>query len=117
MRRDAFQAIADPTRRAIIGLVAREPMNLNSVAEKFKVSRPAISRHMKILSECGLITISKHGRERYCKARLQSLKEVSQWVEQYRSFWNQKLDALGTFLVRQESKPAKPHSINKLKRK
>jgi DNA-binding transcriptional ArsR family regulator len=99
MRRDVFQAIADPTRRAIIHLVARQSMNLNAVAEQFDISRPAISKHIKILAECGLIVIKEQGRERLCEARLQKLHEVSQWVEQYRAFWNQKLDALGDFLA------------------
>ena len=98
MRRDVFQAIADPTRRAIIHLVSRQSLNLNAVAEQFDVSRPAISKHIKILAECGLIIIKEQGRERVCEARLQKLQEVSHWVEQYRTFWNQKLDALGDFL-------------------
>lgn len=100
MRRDVFQAIADPTRRAIINVIANQSMNLNAVADKFDVSRPAISKHIKILTQCGLITIKQVGRERYCEARLQKLNEVSQWVEQYRVFWNNKLDALEDFLAR-----------------
>lgn len=98
MRRDVFQAIADPTRRAIINMIANQPMNLNAVAEQFDVSRPAISKHIKILTQCGLITINQQGRERYCEAKLQKLNEVSEWVEQYRIFWNKKLDALENFL-------------------
>ncbi len=98
MRRDVFQAIADPTRRAIINMIANQPMNLNTVAEQFNVSRPAISKHIKILTQCGLITINQQGRERYCEAKLQKLNEVSEWVEQYRIFWNKKLDALENFL-------------------
>jgi len=100
MRRDVFQAIADPTRRAIINMIANQPMNLNTVAEQFDVSRPAISKHIKILTQCGLITINQQGRERYCEAKLQKLNEVSEWVEQYRIFWNKKLDALENFLER-----------------
>jgi DNA-binding transcriptional ArsR family regulator len=98
MRRDVFQAIADPTRRAIINIIANQPMNLNTVAEQFDVSRPAISKHIKILTQCGLITINQQGRERYCEAKLQKLNEVSEWVEQYRVLWNNKLDALENFL-------------------
>ena len=75
-RRDVFQAIADPTRREIINLVAYQSLNLNAIAENFEVSRPAISQHIKILTECGLIIIRKQGRERYCEARLQQLSEV-----------------------------------------
>lgn len=98
MRRDVFQAIADPTRRNIIGLIANQPMNLNAVAEKFDISRPAISKHIKILTECGLIIIRQEGRERYCEAKLDKLNEVSAWADQYRKFWNNKLDALDNFL-------------------
>ena len=99
MRRDVFQAIADPTRREILNRIAHRSMNLNAVAESFNISRPAISKHIKILTQCGLITIRQQGRERYCEARLQKLNEVSQWIEQYRVFWNNKLDALENFLV------------------
>lgn len=98
MRRDVFQAIADPTRREIIHLIAHKRLNLNSVAENFDVSRPAISKHIKILTECGLLSIHQEGRERYCEARLQKLNEVSDWVEQYKAFWNTKLDALEDYL-------------------
>jgi DNA-binding transcriptional ArsR family regulator len=97
-RRDVFQAIADPTRREIIDLIARQPLNLNAVADQFSISRPAISRHMKILRECGLITIKRQGRERVCEAKLQQLAEVASFIEQYRVFWNTRLDALDKFL-------------------
>ena len=97
-RRDVFQAIADPTRREIISLVANRSLNLNSIAENFGMSRPAISQHIKILSECGLIVVNQKGRERYCEAQLQQLTEVADWVSQYRAFWNTKLDALEQFL-------------------
>ena len=98
MRRDVFQAIADPTRREIIGLLAKKTMNLNSVAKKFDISRPAISKHIKILTECGLVKIRQDGRERYCEARLQQLNEVTNWVEQYRHYWDKKFDALDQYL-------------------
>jgi DNA-binding transcriptional ArsR family regulator len=103
MRRDVFQAIADPTRRQIIDVIANKSMNLNTVADQFDVSRPAISKHIKILTQCGLITIKQVGRERYCEAKLQKLNEVSQWLEQYRVFWNEKLDALENFLANEEN--------------
>jgi len=105
MRRDVFQAIADPTRRAIINLIAHKSLNLNAVAENFDVSRPAISKHIKILTECGLIVIEQQGRERFCQARLEKLNEVSHWVEQYRQFWNTKLDALEVYLTQLQEKP------------
>ena len=98
MRRDVFQAIADPTRREIIDLVAFQSLNLNSIAEKFDVSRPAISQHIKLLSECGLIVIRKQGRERYCEARLQQLNEVSHWIERYRKLWAGRYEALDDLL-------------------
>lgn len=107
MRRDVFQAIADPTRREIINLIAYQSLNLNSVAEKFDVSRPAISKHIKILTECGLITIKQEGRERFCEAKLDKLHEVSDWVEQYKKFWNEKLDALEIYLNKLQAKDKK----------
>ncbi len=114
MRRDVFQAIADPTRREIINVIAHRSMNLNTVADQFEISRPAISKHIKILAQCGLITIKQVGRERYCEAKLQKLNEVSQWVEQYRAFWNQKLDALEEFLANEENnKTFKPLKTKK----
>lgn len=103
-RRDVFQAIADPTRRAIIGLLAKETMTLNTVAENFDMSQPAISKHMRILKECGLVIIVKQGRERYCTGNLPALREVADWIGQYQAFWNQKLDALGTFLGKKDAK-------------
>jgi DNA-binding transcriptional ArsR family regulator len=98
MRRDVFQAIADPTRRDIIGLIAHQSLNLNAVADNFDISRPAISKHIKILAECGLLNITQRGRDRYCSANFKKLNEVSAWVDQYRRFWSEKLDALGDFL-------------------
>jgi len=103
MRRDVFQAIADPTRREIIGLLSEQSLNLNAVAGHFQVSRPAISKHIKILTECGLIVVSQKGRERFCSAEMQKLKEVDQWLSHYRKFWNRKLDALGEFLERDQA--------------
>lgn len=97
-RRDVFQAIADPTRRAILGVLAVQALTLNAVAAKFEISRPAISKHVKILSECGLIEIKQHGRERYCEAKLDKLSEVQQWIDQYKQFWESKLDALEQYL-------------------
>lgn len=98
MRRDVFQAIADPTRREILSMIAYAPLNVNSVAGHFDVSRTAIYKHMKILMECGLVEIRQQGRERYCEARLEKLNEVSDWVGQYRKFWTAKLDSLENYL-------------------
>src|SRR6185295_17651448 len=113
MRRDVFQAIADPTRREIISMIAHQSLNLNSIADKFHVSRPAISKHIKILTECGLITIKQQGRERHCEAKLQKLNEVADWVEQYRKFWTQKLDALEIYLDDLQNKKTKKHVTKK----
>jgi DNA-binding transcriptional ArsR family regulator len=103
-RRDVFQAIADPTRREIINLIAFNPLNLNSIAENFDVSRPAISQHIKILTECGLIVIKKQGRERYCEASLQQLGEVSNWIEQYRELWQKQFNKLDDLLEEYKAK-------------
>jgi len=97
-RRDVFQAIADPTRRAIIGMIAEQPVNVNTIAEQFDVSRQAISLHLKILAECGLLSMKQQGRERICEAKLEKLKEVNEWMSKYKQFWETKLDALGKFL-------------------
>lgn len=110
MRRDVFQAIADPTRREIINLVAFKPQNLNSIAENFDVSRSAISQHIKILEECGLIMIKQQGRERFCEAKLEKLTEVHEWTEQYRKFWAQKFDSLRKFLE-SETKTSKKKAL------
>lgn len=107
MRRDVFQAIADPTRREIINMLAYKTLNLNSVAEQFNISRPAISKHIKILKECGLVKIKKKGRERYCVAKLDKLSKVSDWVEKYRIFWEEKLDALDKYLTELQAKGEK----------
>jgi DNA-binding transcriptional ArsR family regulator len=98
MRRDVFQAIADPTRRSILGLLALQSLTLNAVAENYKISRPAISKHIKVLTECGLIEIKREGRERYCTARLEQLSEVNEWIAQYKQFWENKLDSLESYL-------------------
>lgn len=99
MRRDVFQAIADPNRRAIISLLAEEKkLNVNGLADRFKISRPAVSKHLRILSECGLIITSQQGREKFCEVRFEKLNEVSDWVEQYRKFWEERFDALEQYL-------------------
>lgn len=98
MRRDVFQAIADPNRRAILSLLAKQRMTLNGVAENFRISRPAVSRHIKILKECGLVVVIPQGRERYCEVRFDKLNEVTEWVEQYRQLWEQRFSRLDDLL-------------------
>ena len=107
MRRDVFQAIADPTRREILSMLVAQPMNINSVTQNFKVSRAAIYKHLKILSECGLLVVKQQGRERYCEAKMEKLSEVSQWIDQYKKFWEEKLDALGNYLDKLQAKEKK----------
>ena len=104
MRRDVFQAIADPTRREILNRLAHQSLNVNAVAENFDMSRAAVYKHMKILIECGLIDMKQQGRERYCEARLERLNEVSEWVEQYRQFWEARLDSLENYLAEIQAK-------------
>src|SRR5689334_9908842 len=104
MRRDVFQAIADPTRREIIHMIAKKPLNVNTVAENFEVTRTAIYKHLKILTECGLVVMKQQGRERYCEAQLQKLGEVSDWVEQYRKIWTERFDKLEGYLVELKAK-------------
>jgi len=98
MRRDVFQAIADPNRRAILSLLASKRMTLNGVAENFRISRPAVSKHIKILTECGLVVMTRQGRERYCDVRFDRLSEVTDWIEQYRQIWEQRFNRLDDVL-------------------
>ena len=98
MRRDVFQAIADPNRRAIIGLLAKQKLSINAVVEHFPISRPAISRHIKVLRECGLVVVHRQGRERYCEVRLDKLNEVSDWIGYYQKEWQQRFDRLDEYL-------------------
>jgi DNA-binding transcriptional ArsR family regulator len=104
MRRDVFQAIADPNRRAILALLAQQKLTLNGVAENFRISRPAVSRHIKILKECGLVVVIPQGRERYCEARFDKLNEVNDWLEKYRQLWEQRFDRLDDVLLEIQKK-------------
>ena len=104
MRRDVFQAIADPTRREILNMIAHQSLNVNSVAENFDVTRTAIYKHIKVLTECGLVEVKQQGRERYCEAKLEKLHEVSDWVNQYKAYWTTKLDSLENYLNELQSK-------------
>lgn len=102
MRRDVFQAIADPTRREIISLLAKEQMNLNSVADKFEISRPAISKHIKILNECGLVNIRQDGRERFCELCPEKIKEVDNWIDPFKQMWEDRFNKLDEILKNQK---------------
>jgi DNA-binding transcriptional ArsR family regulator len=85
-------------------LLAGKKMTPSDLADNFSISRPAISKHIKILTECGLINIEQLGRERFCEVKLEKLNEVSDWVEQYRKFWEAKLDSLEAYLQELQSK-------------
>ena len=105
MKRDIFQAIADPTRRAIIALIALQAMTPNAIAEHFDTSRQAVSKHLRILAECDLITSEQRGREIYYLLEIEKMKEIDEWLEQYRKIWEsrfEQLDTLLTELKRQE---------------
>lgn len=93
-RRDVFQAISDPNRRAIIDLLVDEKLTINQVAERFNISRPAISKHMKILTECGLVKMKQVGRERYCELKHLPLNDVIHWIDQHKQRWNNRLTQL-----------------------
>ncbi len=104
MRRDVFQAIADPVRREIITVLAEEEMTINTISEKFDVSRQAISKHLKILEECGIVSIVQKGRNRYCLIRPKSLIPAFMWIEQYKTLWEEKLDSFENYLNELQSK-------------
>lgn len=107
MRRDVFQAIADPVRRDIIEILAKEKLTVNAVAEKFEVSRPAISKHLKILKECGIIEINQNGRERLCEIQAKNLIPAFMWIDQYRNLWEERLDSFETYLSKLQSNQQK----------
>jgi len=98
MRRDVFQAIADPTRRAIIGLVAMQAMTPNALAEHFNTSRQAVSKHLRILTECQLLQQQHAGREIYYHFNPAKMKEVADYIEPFRRMWESRLDQLDNLL-------------------
>lgn len=98
MRRDVFQAIADPTRRAIIALIAIQAMTPNAIAENFNTTRQAISKHLRILTECDLVKQEPRGREIFYTLELEKMKEIDQWLEQYRSLWETRFSQLDQVL-------------------
>ncbi|MBB6501138.1 ArsR/SmtB family transcription factor [Pedobacter cryoconitis] len=104
MRRDVFQAIADPTRRAILTLIALQAMTPNAIAEHFDSSRQAISKHIKILTECQLLRQEQTGREIYYHFNPRKIKEVDTWVEQFRTMWESRFDQLDELLKKQNLK-------------
>ena len=99
MRRDVFQGIADPTRRAIIALIAVQAMTPNAIAEHFDTTRQAVSKHLRILAECELVTPEQKGREIYYSLEIDKMKEIDKWMEQYRRIWKTRFDQLDEVLV------------------
>jgi len=99
MRRDVFQAIADPTRRAIIALIAVQAMTPNALAEHFQTTRQAVSKHLKILTECEMVKQDSRGREIYYRLEIEKMKEIDKWLEQYRRIWKARFDQLEDVLA------------------
>ena len=103
-RRDIFQAIADPTRRSILALLALQAMTPGAIAENFHSSRQTISKHIQILTECQLVNQEQQGREIFYHFNPKKMKEVSDWVDQYRKYWDNKFDSLETYLSKIQKK-------------
>ncbi len=104
MRRDIFQAIADPTRRAIIALIALQAMTPNTIAEHFDTSRQAVSKHLRILTECELLKQEHKGREIYYRLEIDKMKEIDKWLEQFRKIWENRFDNLDRLLAKIQKK-------------
>lgn len=104
MRRDVYQAIADPTRRAILTLIAAQALTPNAIAENFNTTRQAISKHLKILNECELIESTQQGREIYYSLQVEKMKEIDQWLEQFRMYWETRFNQLDDLLETMKNK-------------
>lgn len=99
MRRDIFQGIADPTRRAIIALIAFQAMTPNSIADNFNITRQAVSKHLRILTECELVKQEHQGREIYYSLEIDKMKEIDKWLDQYRKIWETQFNQLDNVLL------------------
>lgn len=97
-RLDTFQVIADPSRRQILYLLSKDSLSINALAENFDMSRPAVSKHIKVLHNSGFIAIEDIGRERYCSLQPDGFKDLQKWLEYFDAFWAAKLQKLGTLL-------------------
>lgn len=104
MKRDIFQAIADPTRRAILVLIASQALTPNTLAEEFDMSRQAVSKHIQLLHECELLEQEKVGREIYYQLKVDKMKEIDQWLEQFRKIWEERFDQLDEVLSNLKNK-------------
>ena len=98
MRRDIFQAIADPTRRAIITLIALQAMTPNAIADNFNTTRQAVSKHLRILTECELVKQEQQGREIYYSLQMEKLTEIDKWLDQFRKLWETRFNQLDDLL-------------------
>jgi len=114
MRRDVFQAIADPTRRAIILLIAAQAMTPNALAEHFDTSRQAVSKHLKILTECELVKQEYQGREIYYQLEVSKMKEIDKWLAQIKKIWEDRFNELDNVLLKLKNKKNEP-AIKKIK--
>jgi len=112
-RKDVFQAIADPTRRKIIDLLSKQPLNLKSIAEYFDISRPAISQQIKILNECGLVDITRAGRETFCSIQPTELKKIADWASRYSVLWEQRIDSFEAYVNTLHTKKNKKNGKSK----
>lgn len=99
MRRDVFQAIADPTRRAILVLIATQAMTPNALAEEFHISRQAVSKHIQVLAECDLLKQEQQGREIYYSLEIEKMKDVDKWISQFRKIWETRFHQLNDVLT------------------
>jgi DNA-binding transcriptional ArsR family regulator len=99
MRRDVYQAIADPTRRAIITLIALQAMTPNAIADNFNITRQSVSQHLRILTECDLIKPEQQGREIYYSLEIEKMKEIDNWLNQFRKIWEAQFNQLDNVLA------------------
>ncbi|MCW3126453.1 MAG: ArsR family transcriptional regulator [Bacteroidetes bacterium] len=113
---DAFQAIADPSRRHILHLLSQDSMSINALADNFDMSRPAVSKHIKVLYNAGFLTIEDIGRERHCTLKSDGFHELQEWLDYYQQFWSDKLSALEKFLAQSAPKNQAHKPIKKSKK-
>lgn len=105
LRRDIFQAISDPTRRAILVLLTSQTMTAGAIAENFDAARPTISKHIQILNECELVEANQQGREIHYQLKIEKMKEIDQWLEQFRAIWENRFNQLDNVLNQLKNKP------------
>mgnify|MGYP003635527993 CR=1 FL=1 len=104
LRRDIFQAISDPTRRSILVLLTSQTMTAGAIAQNFDVARPTISKHIQILNECDLVKANQQGREIYYELKIEKLKEIDKWLEQFRKIWENRFGQLDNLLIKLKDK-------------